>query len=304
MPYLNLSDITMNNYILKKYSASLLGLSEICKIIAILVCMSFLLYPGFAQAEEKETAFDRVINSGKLRCGYVVQPPVIYKDLNTGEISGWAVDLAEEIGKRLSLDIEWTEEVTFPTMHLGLQYGRYDAVCLPMYRQSEKIRVSDFTYPFFYTGTGVYVRSDDDRFNDGLSAINSPDVILATIDGEMSQYIAERDFPNAKVLSLPELSDITQNLKNIETNKADVAFVNNLIADGYLKANPDKLENIAEGKPVRIFSHGYMVPKGEYDFVRMLNLVINEMHDHGAIKNIMDEYDPAGNTIFYKKEGL
>ncbi len=275
------------------------------KHLLFFICAYLLIIlPVTAKAQEKETAYERVIRTQRIRCAYVVQPPVIYKDLNTGELSGWAIELAEEVGKRLNVDIEWAEEVTFPTMHLGLQHGRYDAVCLPMYRQSEKMKVADFTYPFFYTGTGIYVRNDDTRFETDLSAINAPDITLATIDGEMSQYIAQRNFPKANVLSLPELSDITQNLKNVETKKADATFVNNLIADGYLKANPGTLKNIASSKPVRIFSHGYMMPKGEYDFVRMMDLVINEMHDHGAIKNIMDKYDPSGNTIFYKKEGL
>jgi hypothetical protein len=44
----------------------------------------FLSFPAFAV--EKESAFDRVMKSGVIRCGYWVRSPMITKDLNTGEI--------------------------------------------------------------------------------------------------------------------------------------------------------------------------------------------------------------------------
>lgn len=255
----------------------------------LLTCLAF---P--ALAEEKEAVFERVTKSGTLRCGYIVLPPEFSKDVNTGAYSGVVYDIVEEIGKRLHLKIDWTEEVNFQTAVAGLQAGRFDAVCFSLYRYSQAAAAADFSIPLFYSGTGVFVRADDNRFDKDLSRINSADATISTVDGEMSQFIAADDYPKAKTLSMPQLTDLTQMMKNVETGKADVAFVNGLVADGYLKANPGKLKNIAAAGPIRLFSHGLMLPKKQYDFVRMIDLTLAEMQDQGFINKILDKYDPDG----------
>ena len=256
-------------------------------LAVLLLCLSLPVL-----AAEKESAFDRVSRTKTLRCGYILLPPEFAKDPNTGAFSGMVYDVTQEIGKRLGLKIEWTEEVNFQSAIAGLQSSRYDAVCFSYYRYSQALMAADFSAPLFYSGTSVFVRADDHRFDKSLTGINSPDVKIATIDGEMSQFIAADDYPKAKTVSMPQLTDLSQMMKNVETKKADVAFVNSVVAAGYLKANPGKLRNVTAA-PIRLFSHGMVFAKGQYDLVRMIDLTIAEMHDHGVIDKILDKYDPS-----------
>lgn len=262
-------------------------------VFALLLIFSAL--PAFA-ADQKESAYDRVMRTRTIRCAYILLPPEFSKDINTGKFSGAAYDVMEEVGKRLGLKVEWTEQVDFQSSVAGLNSGRYDAVCFSFYRYSAALSAADFSTPLFYTSTGVFARGNDRRFDQDLSAINSPNVTIATIDGEMSQFIAADDYPKAKTLSMPNMTDLSQMLKNVETGKADIAFVNGAVAAGYLKANPGKLKNVAAGNPVRFFSHGLMFPKGQYDFVRMIDLALAEMHDQGFIERILRQHDPEGRT--------
>jgi ABC-type amino acid transport substrate-binding protein len=86
----------------------------------LFLCLIILMYSGISFAEEgKESAFDRILRTQTIRCGYVVYPPSIIKDPNTGRLSGIFYDITEKMGERLNLKIEWTEEVVFPTM-IGL----------------------------------------------------------------------------------------------------------------------------------------------------------------------------------------
>lgn len=251
--------------------------------------------PSFAE-NLKETAYERVIRTGTLKCGYILIPPETMKDINTGEMSGIAFDIATEAAKRLGLKVEWAEEVNFLTMTEGLKNNRYDAVCFSLYRYSSNAREADFSAPLFYSGTGVFVRQKDNRFDANLTSINSTDTTIATIDGEMSQFLASESFPKAKTLSMPQSTDLTQMMLAVETKKADVAFVNGIVAKGYLSANPGKLKNIAELRPLRIFSHGFMYAKGQYDLTRMMDIALSEMHDNGIIQNIINKYDPKGTS--------
>jgi len=68
-----------------------------------LVLMPFL---ALAADKEKESAFDRVMRTKTLRCGYTIYPPFFSKDPNTGEFSGLFHDFTEQIGKELGIKIE------------------------------------------------------------------------------------------------------------------------------------------------------------------------------------------------------
>jgi ABC-type amino acid transport substrate-binding protein len=75
------------------------------KIFVALLIIIALALPAVAQ-DKKPSAYDRVIVSGTIHCGYFLWPPFIEKNVNTGKLSGLSYDLMEEIGKQLSLKID------------------------------------------------------------------------------------------------------------------------------------------------------------------------------------------------------
>jgi polar amino acid transport system substrate-binding protein len=266
-----------------------------CKLLFKVLVLFSLSLPAFAADLAKESGYDRVMRTHTLRCAYILGiAPEMLKDPNTGVLSGIAYDIAEEAGRRLGLKIEWTEEVGFQTMITGLQTERYDAVCFTLYRDTRRSPVADFTVPMFYNSQGTFVRVSNVGFDRDITSINNPAVTVATVDGEMSQFIAAEDFPRAKTFSMPQSTDLSQMMESVATGKADVAFVNALVAQGYMKNNPGKLREIHADHPVRVFSHGFMFAKGQYDLVKMIDLAVEEMLDQGAIGKILDKYDPVG----------
>lgn len=89
----------------------------------ILICLLLFSCPAIATDTGKESVYDRVIRTRAIRCGYIILPPEFSKDVNTGVFSGASYDIAEEIGRRLHLKVDWTEEVNFQTAATGLQSG-------------------------------------------------------------------------------------------------------------------------------------------------------------------------------------
>ena len=53
--------------------------------------------------KEKESVYERVIRTGKIRCGYAVWQPVLMKDPNTGAFSGVYYDYMNLLAARLGL---------------------------------------------------------------------------------------------------------------------------------------------------------------------------------------------------------
>jgi ABC-type amino acid transport substrate-binding protein len=111
------------------------------------------------------------------------------------------------------------------------------------------------------------------------------------MDGEMGAVIAAADYPKAQLLSLPALADFSQVPMNVVTRKADVAFLDDYAASQFLEKNPGTLKNISQGKPVRVFENPYAFKRGEFEFARMINIAITELHNNGDVERILRKYD-------------
>lgn len=238
-----------------------------------------------------------VLNKGEIRAGYVVYPPCLIKDPNTGQLSGIFYDALEEMGKNLDLKINWAEEVGWSTMIEGLKAKRYDIIAFCLWPNSARAKNVDFTNPLYYSAIGAYVRSDEDRFAD-LAQINQQGVTIATIDGEMSSFIAQSTFPNAKTLSLSQDTQIAQLLLNITTKKADVTFVEIAIAEEFLANNPGSIKNIAKSKPVRYFSNTMGISKNQDGFKSMINTAIDELFYNGKVSELIKKYEKYPGSFY------
>ncbi|MDX2027242.1 MAG: transporter substrate-binding domain-containing protein [Alphaproteobacteria bacterium] len=238
-----------------------------------------------------ESALDRISKAGVLRCAYIVYPPETIKDPNTGKLSGVVVETTEEVARLLGWKVNWVAEVGFQDMFEGFKTGRYDALCSGLYENPPRAKVSLFTIPFNYGATYTFVRTDDTRFDDSLSAINSPDVKIAQIDGEIGQAIADESFPKAGRYSLPNNSDISQVLESVATKKADVAFLQIAPAQGFIEHNPGKLK-ILRKTPARAFPAPLMaLPHGEQDLKAALDAALRALQENGFVERILRKYD-------------
>lgn len=121
--------------------------------------------------------------------------------------------------------------------------------------------------------------------------------IIATVDAEMSQFIARDDYPKAKTYSMPQNTDITQLMLAVETGKADVAINNAAVAAPYLLANPGKLRDITVNAPVRLFSHGFAFKKGDTGLASAINTVFEEMANDGTMNKFIAAHEKIPGTF-------
>lgn len=244
------------------------------------------------------SAYQQVVASKTIRCGYVPYPPGLIKDPNTGKITGIFPEALEASAKDLGYQIKWTEEVGWGTMIEGLKAGRYDAICSPVWANSTRAQFAEFSQPLFFSGIGVYVRADERRFGNGLEGINSDSVTLATIDGEMTSIVADQDYPEAKRVALPQNSDVSQVLLNVLNHKADVTFVEPFVAEEFMKSHPGALRNLVATKPVRIFPNTMLVAKGNYALKGLLDVMVSEMTNSGRADRLIAKYDLGSGTFY------
>ena len=238
----------------------------------------------------KESAYDRVLRTGVLRCGYADWPPSVFtKDPTTGKISGISSDVTEAIADKLHLRVEWTENTGWGSFIESLRSHRIDAFCASVWRNAERGRYVGYTSPIFYSAVYPYVSVNDHRFDKDLSAVNDPSIRIATMDGEMSDVIAKNHFPKAKEISVPQLGQYTDLFVNVATHKADIAFNEPSVANGYMKANPDTLRR-AQSLPYQVFPTCLAVDLHETELRNMLDSALVEIQNNGVVDEIISKY--------------
>ncbi len=266
-------------------------------ILILLLCL--VSFPAFA--DEKELVYDRVMKSGEIRCGYWASPGVLEVEPNSGEISGLLYDYMNLVAKNLGLKVNWVEEIGRGDFIPALQNDRIDAYCTALSVNAERAREVDFTDPYYFDAFELFVRKDDNRFDNKASAVNSKGITIVAKEGDIFAKIASRFFPKAKLLELPQLSSDTDPLLYVDTEKADIVLTTEKIADRYIKNNPDKIRKVKLSRPY-IFSFGSVAVKAdEYRFRRMLDLAGMEIQGTGQYDALFEKHDPKG---FFRKRAL
>jgi ABC-type amino acid transport substrate-binding protein len=254
---------------------------------------------GTGSPVKAESLYDRVMGAGTIRCGYVIYNPGCLKDPNSGKLSGIGIETIEQVAKNLGLKVEWTEEVGWGTMLEGLQTNRYDMIATPIWTNSNRARLVDFSEPLYYSPINVWVKAGDKRFTEqNLNSLNAAKFVIATVDGETAEVIANEDFPLAKKLSLPQLSGVEQVLLNVSTGKADASFEEPAVAKAFLEHNKGSIEAVKMDKPIRVFPNCWMFKRGQMEFKDMIDTALAQLINSGAVEKTISKYEKHKGTLY------
>ncbi|MGE3769538.1 MAG: substrate-binding periplasmic protein [Bdellovibrionales bacterium] len=253
----------------------------------------------------KETVYDRVVRTGTLNCGYFIWPPLHVKDPNTGAFSGISYEVTQEIGRVTGLKINWAGELAFSTYLTDIQSGRYDAECGQGWPNGVRGKLTFYSKPFGFIPLVAVVREGDMRFDSGPEKLNSPDVTLATMDGETGFMVARNRLPDANQVMLTQNSNSLDMIMNVVTNKADATLVDALTAEGFMRENPGKVRMVQYKEPLHLIALNFTLPQDE-KLRSMIDVATDELLQSGAVEAIFKKYETTPGVIWrvgetYKK---
>lgn len=245
----------------------------------------------------KEAAYDRVMRTGTLRCGYGTWEPGVYKDLATGQMAGLFVELTNAIGKLNNLKIEWTAETDWGQIAEAIRSGKIDAFCAGMANDAARGKVLAYTNPLSFWIFDALVRVDDTRFSQGetisLADLNKPQFATAYTQGDVLETIAKNELPAVKGVALPPLGTPADNLMNVITKKTDFVIFPKVMYYGFSKQNPGKLRYLKIQPPLRAYGNVIAVGIDDLKLQQLLNAGINELVNSGSYHDIMSRYDKS-----------
>jgi polar amino acid transport system substrate-binding protein len=240
---------------------------------------------------KKETAYERVMRTGELRCGYFSWKPAFIKDPNTGEMSGIFHDYMEEMGRALKLKIVWAEEVALGEFPTAIAAGRIDAMCSSTFVTSERSRAVDFITPPYYVPLHAYARAEDNRFdNFTADKFNDPAYKVIILEGGVTSIIQHYYLPKAQVYELPQFTSPAELFVGLAQGKADYLLYDLFTFEDYNAHNPDKLKRVSQ-TPIKIFPLAVAVGKNQDALREMLDTATMDLHLAGAINKIITKYE-------------
>lgn len=258
------------------------------KIVAIL-SLFLMALSGTAYAKDGKI-YQRIIDSGTIRCGYSAWQPLLFVDPNTKKIQGIFHDLMEEAGKRLDLKIEWTEELGWGTVVESVRTGRVDMACAGYWLHPSRIKTVSYNEPQIYTPLFAWGRADDKRSFKSLNDFNKENLTIVQVDGGTSGQIISRYLPKVKQLNLPESATNGDMIESILSGKADFLIDDVTSFEAYNRANPGKLRILYKEKSFATFPATMLLPPDEPRLKEVIDGVFKLIELDGTLDIILKRY--------------
>lgn len=278
-------------------------------LIALIVAIAtvFVLVPTPTNGPERpgashKSVFDRIMATREIRCGYYVFPPATYRDPKTGDLSGFTVDMMNEIGRRAGLKIVWAEETNFVTWTESLKAGRFDVACTPNWPDTPLASVVAFSVPMFYAGMYPMVRADDARFKSGdvMARLNQPNIRVTTIEGDSIDSIVRQQFSQATVSTLPKSAGDGSYVLDLITKKADMILSDQNGEIEFNRANPGKLKLLDHLPPIKIQPFVLAIDRDEMILKDYLDSAVWDLIYDGTMDRLLRKWEPEPGKTFLR----
>lgn len=238
---------------------------------------------------------DAIVKSGTLRVGVNTNFPPMSSYGMTNQIEGFDVDVATRIAAALDVKLELVPTAAAQRVAF-LTSGRIDIALGALTRTSARARLIDFTAPLHTEAMSVLLtdKSDAKSWRD----LDSPDVTLVNMRGNLSVELLKEKLPKAKVLLVDGNADTVRALAQ---GRAD-AMVENIdffmkFTTTYRNVNWRTLDDV-----IYVAYCGIGLARDNDDLRHFLNILLFELHSDGFINARWEHWFGAPMTVPIKPQ--
>lgn len=228
---------------------------------------------------EDQDLLAKVQEEGKLIVGTEgTYPPFTFHD-ETGKLTGFDVEIAQEVAKRLDVEAEFLE-TQWDAMFAGLDAERFDMVANQVGINDERKESYEFSDPYI-TSTAVLVvpkGSDIKTFED--------------LEGKLSaQSLTSNYAETAKSFGaeLEGVEGFNQAIELLNSGRVDATVNDNLTVLDFLKQRPDANIEIVDRSEDAAQS-GLLFRQGSGEIVEEVNKALAEMIEDGTYEEISNKW--------------
>ena len=232
-------------------------------------------------AEGGDSVLARVMEAGVMRVANPqTSPPYSFRDEND-DLAGFDVDLANDIGERIGVEIEFIQG-TFDTFIPGLDTDRWDIVIAGMSITPEREEAADFSIPYRVASVTVFLNGDDDAEIGDLEDLagRSIAVLAGSSDVERAESV-----PDAE---LQTYENATLALTDLGLGRVDSYIGSRPV--GLYAAEASDLNVRATDVELATERNGMAIKQGEDELKAEVDRLVREMLDDGTIAELSQKW--------------
>ncbi len=251
------------------------------RIVSVCLMLALLITATVGCQREPANEWEAIEQEGKMIVGTSADyPPFEYIDDN-GDFAGFDIELMEEIGDRLDVEIVW-QDIGFDGLIGSLQTNKIDAAIAAMSATAERDEQVDFSINYYIGKDAVLVATDSGVTVGAKEDLDGMKVAVQT--GTIQDDWVTENLENADISRYERAEQAVQDLKS---GRVDAVAMDFFAATAYV--NQGGVELALETN----FAEEHMaiaIPEGASELKAQLDDVIKELQDEGYVDELVMEY--------------
>ena len=231
--------------------------------------------------------------NGALRLGIVSSVGFPHSGIENGKNAGFDIELSKRFAVYIGKEFV-PVDLVFSSMLASLKTDKIDMAACSMMITEERMKQISFSDPYYSSAACIIAMKKNMEISQSVKLVKLEDVRskkIGVLLGSIHDTYANRDFPDAKILTFQSVPDIITALKS---NKVDVAFSDHIALNDIFAKNPD----------LGIFAANiYTVPiaaafnKGKVGLKEKFNVFLKEIRANGVYDDMVNRWMVKGESV-------
>ncbi|ANB57521.1 bacterial extracellular solute-binding s, 3 family protein [Anoxybacillus sp. B7M1] len=231
-------------------------------------------------AKNSTDLLTKIKEDGELRIGTEgTYPPFTFHDKN-GELTGFDVEVAKEVAKRLGVKPVFME-TQWDAMFAGLDAKRFDMIANQVGIRSDRQEKYDFSIPYTTSAAVLLIHKDNNKVKkfEDIKGLKSAQSMTSNFADLARSYGAE----------IVGVEGFNQAVELLSSKRVDVTINDRLSVLDYLKQKPNApIKVVATHKDAS--QSGLMFRKGNDSLVEAVNQALQDMMKDGTYAKISEKW--------------
>jgi tRNA-dependent cyclodipeptide synthase len=233
---------------------------------------------------------ERIESTKVMRVAFTNYPPALMYDHDYDNFSGIAYEIIVAVARKHGWQLKWSEETGYGVIIDGLSHGRFDFFGSVVWPTPERKEKADMSRALYESDVYLWVREDQKEIYDAKR--KSGELRIAIKENDISHSIALADFPDARCVYVPQLTDTVELLQFVADDKADMTFVEPYLAEVFNRTSSVPLVH-ATDVPVRRYENVFVFLKTDTRLRELFDKEIAELEANGTIDSLLKKYQFA-----------
>lgn len=224
---------------------------------------------------------------GKLRVAFLLAPIYATKNATTGELKGVAIDLGQELARRIGVPFEPVSYSALPDVIAAANSDAWDVALMGI--NKERAALVDFSAPYMEVEQGFLVRAGAPIIGDG--DVDKGEIRIGVLEKAGADLLLSRTLKYATLVRTGKLPDL---FALLDAGKVDVIAATKTSLFAAAGSRPDS--RILDGR-ILVEPIGVAVPKGRSAARSHVEKFVQDLKADGVVKSAIDRAGLRGVVV-------